>query len=170
MDVEKPSAAAKPDPTKGSAGITFGKIDFGEKTERKKGPTDVAGLLKLAENKQQKLAELKQKGQEEKAQSIAEKDKWNALMTQAQGGVVKDNIKLLKKSVKRQEKEKKKSSQEWKERIDKMHKEQDAKAKKRQENIQSRIDLKKQKKFGGVSKKKGSGQSSGKGKGKRPGF
>jgi hypothetical protein len=86
------------------------------------------------------------------------------LITQAQGGQVKDNIKLLKKTVKRQQVEKKKSSQEWKDRKDHLSKEQDVKAKKRQENIQSRIDLKKQKKFGGVSKK---GGKTGK---KKPGF
>jgi hypothetical protein len=30
-----------------STGIMFGKIDFGEKKEKKKGPTDAAALLKL---------------------------------------------------------------------------------------------------------------------------
>lgn len=76
---------------------------------------------------------------------------------------MKDNIKLLKKTVKRQLGEKKKAGAEWKERKDQVQKDQDIKYKKRSENIQSRIDLKKNKRTGGgVSKKKGTG--------KKPGF
>lgn len=89
----------------------------------------------------------------EKQDTYAQKDTWSKLNSQAAGKPVRDDIKLLKKTVKRQQTEKKKSSSEWTERKELKDKDQDIKAKKRKDNIQSRIDLKKKKKFGGVTKK-----------------
>lgn len=44
MDVQTPAALVK---SVAPAGIQFGKLDFGEKKEKKKGPTDAAAMLKL---------------------------------------------------------------------------------------------------------------------------
>ncbi|KAI8346553.1 60S ribosome biogenesis protein Rrp14-domain-containing protein [Mortierella sp. GBAus27b] len=56
---------------------------------------------------------------------------------------VKDDIKLLKKTVKRDEAYKKKSAKEWSERKTTIKKTKDQKQKKREENIKARIDAKK---------------------------
>ncbi|KAI8910208.1 surfeit locus protein 6-domain-containing protein [Gorgonomyces haynaldii] len=134
--------------------VVFGKLDFGEEDQKKK-KIDALGLLKKAQAKKEKLQELKETDAE-KAQAIIEKEKWSKVMKQATGEKLKDDIKLLKKTVKRKEQDKQKSSQEWKDREQAKQKEQQDRQKKRQENIQARIEQKKlgkQGKKGGVSKK-----------------
>ena len=73
------------------------------------------------------------------------------MLNQAQGIKTSKStdIKLLKKTVKRKEIVKEKNQQEWKERIKQTDYEIASKQKKRTENIQKRIDLKKSKNKGG---------------------
>lgn len=77
----------------------------------------------------------------------------------ATGEKIKDDKALLKKTIKRQEKIKTKSAQEWTKREEKVKYDEQSKIKKRTDNLQKRIDAKKDRKAG----KKGSKKA-------RPGF
>ncbi|TVY21965.1 Ribosomal RNA-processing protein 14 [Lachnellula arida] len=128
---------------------------------KKKGPQDVATALLANEKKRLRLAGL----DDEKRADIKEKDLWLNAKKRAHGERVRDDNSLLKKTLKRKEKAKKKSEGEWKERKEGVAKSQAMKQKKREENLKKRRDEK-------GSKGKGKGKSAGK-KSKpksRPGF
>lgn len=140
--------------------------------KKKQGPANKdikAHLLKL-EQKKRKLENL---SQEEQAKQ-KEKDKWQRVMSQAEGIKLKDDEKLLKKALKRKEKKKLKSELEWKERQQVVKDTVSARAKRREENLKARKDGKGQKrknlpklrKFTGVVNKNKNGQN----KKKRAGF
>ncbi|KIY03048.1 uncharacterized protein Z520_01514 [Fonsecaea multimorphosa CBS 102226] len=142
--------------------FTFGRIAFGDGTQfdpsstsaveehKKKGVRDTATELKLAEAKKARMAGL----DEEKRLDIEQKDMWLNAKRRAHGEHVRDNTSLLKKALKRQQGQKKKSEREWNERLEGVKKAQDAKQKKRVENLAKRKEEK----------------GSKKGKVKRPGF
>lgn len=148
-------------------GYSYGRIAFEDGTsldpntlsdvkERKhKGPQDAATALKAAEAKQARLAAL----DGTKRAGIAEKDMWLNARKRAHGEKVRDNQSLLKKALKRQEKQKSRSGTEWDNRIEGVRSAQEAKQKKRTENLQKRKDEK-------FAKKTGAGKK----KIKRPGF
>ncbi|KAJ3169766.1 surfeit locus protein [Irineochytrium annulatum] len=153
--------------------ISFGVLDFHDPSEepntfldaskRKRGPTDPAALLKKSENKKAKLEALKESNPE-KAATIEEKEKWGKLMKMAEGETVKDDTKLLKKTLKRKEKVKEKSGKEWESRRKDVQKSQVARQQKRTENLKARSESKK---GTGEKGKKGTKDAARK---KRPGF
>lgn len=127
---------------------------------KKRGPQDAKTALEASEKKRLRISGL----DEEKRADIEEKELWLAAKKRAHGEKVRDDSSLLKKTLKRKEKAKKKSESEWKERKDGVAKGQAMKQKKREENLQKRKDEK-----GGKGKKKAG--SKGKPKVKsRPGF
>jgi hypothetical protein len=127
---------------------------------KKKGPQDAATALLANEKKRQRLAGLDDK----KRADIEEKDLWLNAKKRAHGERVRDDNSLLKKTLKRKEKAKKRSEGEWKERKEGVAKSQAMKQKKREENLKKRRDEK-------GSKGKGKGKSGKKSKPKsRPGF
>ncbi|RUS34888.1 surfeit locus protein 6-domain-containing protein [Jimgerdemannia flammicorona] len=130
--------------------VRFSKVEMGEAVQKKKGPTDAKGQLKKAEAKMEKMEKLKAENKE-KAETLAEKETWKKALAMASGEKVRDDVKLLKKTVKREEKIKKRSEKAWTERKDTVQKQQAHKQKKRQDNIQARIEQKKDK--GGKGKK-----------------
>ncbi|KAF9434243.1 hypothetical protein BGZ76_008333 [Entomortierella beljakovae] len=160
----KPSASSIND--KGE--VRFSKFEFEGLQKKKKGPTDAQGQLKMVEAHKEKLAAL-QTSDPEKANALKEKDTWKKALQLASGEKVKDDVKLLKKTIKREEVQKKKSSKEWGERKSTISKTKDQKQKKREENIKSRIDAAKNKGKKGDKKgdKKGKGAPKG-GKGGKP--
>ncbi|KFY20034.1 hypothetical protein V491_04039, partial [Pseudogymnoascus sp. VKM F-3775] len=104
---------------------------------------------------------------EGKRADIEEKDVWLAAKRRAHGEKVRDDGSLLKKTLKRKEKAKKKSEKEWGERKEGIAKSQAIRQKKREENLQKRKDSK------GVKGKKGGKPGAKKGGAKpksRPGF
>ncbi|KAJ3174942.1 surfeit locus protein [Geranomyces variabilis] len=121
--------------------VSFGKLDFGvtEPSKKRKGPTDIAGQLKQAEAKKMKLEKLKETAPE-KAAHIEESATWNKLLKQAEGEKVKDDVKLLKKSVKRKDQAKAKSGTAWADRKASEKKAIDDRLKKREENIKARLE------------------------------
>ncbi|CEJ00640.1 hypothetical protein RMCBS344292_14692 [Rhizopus microsporus] len=135
------------DSIKTDADVFFGKLNVGKEQKKKKGPTDAKTQLKLVEAKKEKLEKLKQEDKS-KAEEMMEKEEWNKVLALATGEKVKDDPKLLKKTVKRQEKQKQKSAQEWKKRLEKQKKDQMHAIKKREENIKAKIEEKKNKKKG----------------------
>lgn len=128
-------------------------------SRKKKGKSDAKTALEAAQKKQARINAL----DEDKRKDIQEKELWLAAKKRAQGEKVFDDVGLLKKSLKRQQKQKDKSTQEWKERITNVEQGKAAKQKKREENLKKRREEKGQKK--GKKKVKKPGK-----KVKRPGF
>ncbi|RAL64740.1 hypothetical protein DID88_001771 [Monilinia fructigena] len=81
---------------------------------KKKGPQDVNSALAAAAKKQSRLESM----DAEKREDIEEKERWLIAKKRVNGEKVRDDSSLLKKTLKRKEKQKKKSEKEWTERID----------------------------------------------------
>ncbi|ODV81168.1 SURF6-domain-containing protein [Suhomyces tanzawaensis NRRL Y-17324] len=138
-----------------SQGVLFGNIVFNDgsrvtsdlsklrstvEKSKQKGPANndlKAHLLKL----EQKKRKLEQMSPEEK-KAFEEKEKWQRVMSQAEGVKLKDDEKLLRKAIKRKEKQKLKSEIEWKERKQIVKDTVAARAKRREENLKARRDNK----------------------------
>lgn len=108
-----------------------------------------------------------------RAEQMQRSDAWAKAIQKAQGIVIKDDPRLLKKSINRLEKAKTKRSERWKEREQSTKDDQMARQKKRQANIDAR--KKGGSKSAGGNKSAGGSKSFGKGgsggvKKKRPGF
>ncbi|KAL8674913.1 MAG: hypothetical protein Q9168_000717 [Polycauliona sp. 1 TL-2023] len=123
---------------------------------KRKGPQDPLTALKAAQNKEARIKSL----DEGKQENIAEKDMWLNARKRAQGGRVKDDTSLLKRTLKRKEKQKKKSEKEWGERLEGVKKAGEVKQRKREDNLAKRKEEKGKK----GSKKVKTGKK------KRPGF
>ncbi|CAN9157781.1 unnamed protein product [Alternaria alternata] len=128
-------------------------------SKKKKGKSDAKTALEAAQKKQARLNAF----DENKRKDIQEKDLWLAAKKRAQGEKVFDDVNLLKKSLKRQQKQKDKSKQEWKERLTNVDQGKAARQKKREENLKKRKEDKGQK---GKKKVKKPGKKVT----KRPGF
>ncbi|KAK3496414.1 surfeit locus protein 6-domain-containing protein [Neurospora crassa] len=136
---------------------------------KKKGPTDAKSKLAKLEAQKKRLEALP----EDKRKEVLEKETWLAARKRAEGEKVHDDEHLLKKAVKRKEKAKSKSANEWRERKEGVAKAQYDRSKKREENIKKKQDEKKARKMGIKVKSGKGGKGGGKGasKGKsRPGF
>ncbi|KAJ9667902.1 hypothetical protein H2201_002088 [Coniosporium apollinis] len=148
--------------------FSFGRVTFDDGMEmdasmsnvmdarRKKGPQDPKTALDAAKRKEARINSF----DEEKRKDIAEKDLWLNAKKRAHGERVRDDTSLLKKTLKRKEKQKEKSEKAWGERIEGVKKGQEIRQKKREENLKKRKEEK------GSKGKKGKGK---KPKG-RPGF
>ncbi|KAF9089702.1 surfeit locus protein [Mortierella sp. AD031] len=149
--------------------VRFSKFEFDGLQKKKRGPTDAQGQLKMVEAHNEKLAAL-QVADPEKATALKEKDTWRKALQLAQGEKVKDDVKLLKKTIKREETFKKKSAKEWGERKSTVTKGKDQKQKRREENLKARIDAAKNKgkKEKTGDKAKGKGGPKGGKKGGKP--
>lgn len=137
--------------------VVFSKFDFMERNKKAKHggkAREYKKLLAKAENRKKKLEELKGKDAG-KAREVQEKQAWKSALEKAEGMKVKDDPKLLKKSLKRQEKQKEKSKMQWKDRKEQQQKQIEEKQKMRQKHLKERAESKKKK---------------GKGKKHRPGF
>ncbi|KAK3684612.1 hypothetical protein LTR37_020112 [Vermiconidia calcicola] len=128
--------------------------------KRRKGPQDPKTALAAAQNKQSRLAGY----DEHKRADIAEKDRWLNASKRAHGERVRDDTSLLKKALKRKEKGKNKSEEQWKEREQAVVKGKEMKQKKRENNLAKRREEK-----GGKGGKKGKPSGGAKkGGGKKP--
>ncbi|CAO1602782.1 hypothetical protein XANCAGTX0491_006381 [Xanthoria calcicola] len=121
-----------------------------------KGPQDPLTALKAAQNKEARIKSL----DEGKQENIAEKDMWLNARKRAHGERVRDDTNLLKKTLKRKEKQKKKSEKEWGDRLEGVRKAGEVKQRKREDNLAKRKEEKGKK----GSKKVKTGKK------KRPGF
>jgi hypothetical protein len=128
-----------------------------QESKKRKGKSDAKTALDAAQKKQARINGL----DETKRKDIEEKDLWLAAKKRAQGEKVFDDVNLLKKTLKRQDKQKAKSKEEWKERLTNVQEGKEKKQKKREENLRKRREEKGQK--GKKVKKPGK-------KVKRPGF
>ncbi|WRT70496.1 uncharacterized protein IL334_007494 [Kwoniella shivajii] len=127
--------------------------------------------LKQLSNPAQALAHLEKHNAhlaslpEDRRKEIEERERWAKAEERASGVKIADSENVLKKAVKRKEKAKTKSSQQWSERKREIEKSATVAAKKRNDNIAKRVDDKRNKRLG--IKDKGTGAKKGKA---RPGF
>lgn len=156
--------------------FSFGRVAFADgqtltndlsslrETPKKKGPQDAATALAASEKKRLRISGL----DEEKQLDIEEKDLWLNAKKRAHGEKIRDDASLLKKTLKRKEKSKKRSEKEWSDRKDGVAKSQMMRQKKREENLRKRREEKGAK---GKGKSKGKpAESKGKKAKSRPGF
>ena len=148
LAVVKQEESSSEDEIEGS-GLTFNRvisggeeIDAGRgeiKTKKKvKGPSDPKTRLAQLDAKAERLAKM----DPEKAERAKENDRWHHALLAARGEKVKDNPALLKKTISRREREKKKSKREWDERIAKVERDREDRQRKREENLAKRREEK----------------------------
>ncbi|EPZ33051.1 Surfeit locus 6 domain-containing protein [Rozella allomycis CSF55] len=123
-------------------GPIFNKFDFGK--DKKKKNVDPLTALRRLEKEKEKLSSM----DPEQLAGVKEKQQWQKAMQKINGEKVKDDEALLKKAIKRKEKQKEKSSKLWKERKELVEKQIADRQKKRQDNIQKKINDRKDRKRG----------------------
>ena len=125
--------------------LEFGNVDVDEvptsRVNGKKRKETKKDLLSKALQREQDLADAGG-DQTKEGKRVAEKHAWEASLKRARGEKVLDDPKLLRKSVKREEKKKQKSIEKWSERTKTVQDQQNAKKKKRKENIKAKADEK----------------------------
>lgn len=121
-------------------------------------------LLKEAEKKQQRMAELKEQGGGKVPQYA-----WDASLARAMGDKVLDDPKLIKKSIKRREKEKLKSRAKWEKRNQSVLDANEKIMDRKRENLK-KVDMVRQAKKQGKSLKLLDLKPSNQAQQKRPGF
>jgi hypothetical protein len=142
----EPSKAASSPPINENGQVMFSKFDFGDSKKRKQQSDPLSTLRKL-EAKRQKIDTLQQTNPE-KAQSVVQKEEWKKAFEKIEGVKVKDDVSLLKKTIKKKEKQKEKSAKEWIERKKQVQESIEQKQIKRRNNIQKRKQENKQRKMG----------------------
>lgn len=145
--------------------VVFSKFDFAEDSSKrkKKGQgKDVKSLLKKAEKRKENLEKLEQEDRQ-KADELKSKIKWDKVFKHAEGQKVKDDPKLLLKTLKKKKKIKEASKRKWEERLNTQKKLQEDKQKLRKQHLKERKEMKGVK--GGKNKKQ-----SKKGRKHKPGF
>ena len=115
-------------------------------------PKDYKILVKKLQEKKEKMTKLKET-EPEKAFELETNEKWRTVLDKASGVKVKDDIDLLKKSIKRGEKKKEKARKEWSERKQKVEHSKQKAQEKRTKNIELRKDKKREKKVKRLKKK-----------------
>jgi len=142
--------------------VLFSKIDFGnelevELGEKKKAKVPKAKkikkLLSEVEQKEEKMKKLKESDPEEAAK-VEEEDAWAKAMDKSEGTKIKDDAKLLKKSIKRREVLKQRSRTKWAERTAKLNEKMEKRQEIRKRNIANRKSGTKVVKKGGKKGKK----------------
>jgi hypothetical protein len=116
--------------------MVFSKFEFGEPISKKKNP-DLRSTLKKVDAKKENLECLKQSDQA-KAEQLIKKEGWKKAIQLAEGLKVKDDPKLIRKSLKREEKRKEKSAKQWKERMDISDKDKQRRQNERLKHLQER--------------------------------
>ncbi|KAJ2882199.1 hypothetical protein H4R27_003602 [Coemansia aciculifera] len=125
--------------------IYFGKLTTGAIMKKKS--VHVKQQLAKVESKKREMDELR-KVDSAKADQLEERDRWGKALDLAKGEKVKDDPKLLRKTVRRDEQQKKKSSREWHDRKETVATKIKERAQKRETNIKVRVDAKKMKRQG----------------------
>lgn len=142
-------AVAKKPGVKTEKGVIFSKFEFKDDMvpkESKKNLDPQAALNKLKKNKE-KVKMWEEKGRSEKAAKIENNIAWDNAINKAQGEKVKDDVTLLKKSIKKQKQIKTSSKKKWSKRADDVKSKESTFVEKREGNLNKRIKEKKEKKM-----------------------
>jgi len=130
-------------------GVVFSKFDFKDDMmpkEVKKNLTPKAALDKIKKGKD-KIKLWEEKGKTEKAKNIENNIAWENALAKAQGEKVKDDVHLLKKSIKKQKQIKNSSKNKWEARAEGVKNKETAFVEKREGNMDKRKKEKKAKKM-----------------------
>ncbi len=92
-------------------------------------------------------------GKTERVQKLEEKAAWKTALDKAEGVKVKDDVGLLKKSIKKLEQKKKSSKKKWEDRKEQVENKKQARQQKRTDNIKTRKDNVKKTKLKKAAKK-----------------
>lgn len=139
--------------TKSSESLQFSKFESKTKSEidlessklfKKGKKKDLSKMLDEAKKKKKEKIVLQKSTDEKSVNSLQEKA-WKKALSMAKGEKQKDNPDLIVKSIKRKEQDKKKSHKEWNVRVGGQKTLQKRNQKKRQSNLEKRIQGKKQK-------------------------
>jgi len=137
--------------------MVYSKFDLGTKStlngtqnSKKKDPKST---LQSIQKQKDKMKRLEEKGETEIAKNMEESSAWTKALDKTEGVKVKDDVGLLKKSIKKMEQKKKSSSKKWVERKESEKKKMDARQQKRTENIKKRKTDKKAHKMKKMAKK-----------------
>ncbi|CAF3717519.1 unnamed protein product [Adineta steineri] len=148
--------ASKPQPSTVPTHITFGRFDFktddsvileSKKKKTKKFESKQKKLintLKKVESEQNEIERLKEENPEE-GKELLRAQKFKTALAKAKGEKVKDNVQLLRKSIKKQTQLRQRSAKKWKHNKSEEGKRQKEKQDKRNTNLQKRKDDKKAK-------------------------
>ncbi|XP_071493708.1 uncharacterized protein [Diadema antillarum] len=148
----------------GGEDVSFSHFDFAEnereavpKKRRKKvteprSNKDYGRLLKKAEYKEQKLKEMKEKDPDQ-AHQMETESKWQTVIDRAQGIKVKDDVELLKKSLKRKGKRKQQSSKQWEARTARLEEKMKEREARKRRNVKAKTDARKSKKVKRLQRK-----------------
>jgi len=137
-----------------TAALSFGTFDFsGGKPlptylmnkKKKKQKLSNEQLLKKVEEQKKLLEETKDTPE---GQKMAERQTWTSALKRASGEKVKDDVSLLKKTVKREHKMKERSAKKWSERNRLQKTEKEQRIEKRMENIRHHKEKKHERKMG----------------------
>lgn len=142
-------AVAKKPGVKTEKGVIFSKFEFKDDMvpkESKKNLDPQAALNKLKKNKE-KVKMWEEKGRSEKAAKIENNIAWDNAINKAQGEKVKDDVTLLKKSIKKQKQIKTSSKKKWSKRAEDVKSKESTFVEKREGNLNKRIKEKKEKKM-----------------------
>ncbi|XP_017084809.2 LOW QUALITY PROTEIN: surfeit locus protein 6 homolog [Drosophila eugracilis] len=137
------------------AKIVYSKVDFAANpgTKAKKSHQNPKEILKKLRDTKKHLTELREQGETDKAAEMQTDIAWRKAFDKVEGKKVKDDTKLLQKSIKKRRVEKKKSKTKWTERKQKVEYDKEKRQKKRQENLDKRSKDKKNRKLKTASKK-----------------
>jgi len=139
--------------TKGDSGedkqnVVFSKFDFVEPVKGTRAPRkniDPKQALEKIKRSKEKLKSMQAKGLDDKVEVVESKIAWGNAMDKAQGVKVKDDVELLKKTIRRKASEKRKGEKLWKSQADHVTSKKEAKQKKRTDNMKKRKTDKKDK-------------------------
>jgi len=139
------SSIAESDP-----GLIFGQIQFNDgarlgksgsafEQQRNLKKRNAIDQLKVLEHRRTKVGKL----DKDKQREIAENAKWSRAILQSEGAKVRDDEKLLRRTVKQQQNQKKRSEKEWKQRIYNVKKGISDREAKRNSNLRAHKEAKK---------------------------
>jgi len=127
--------------------VVYSKFDLGTKSTINNGSSaiitsnpkkDPKAALASIQKQKEKLKKMEDKGETEIAKNMKESSAWTKALDKTEGVKVKDDVGLLKKSIKKQEQKKKSSAKKWTERRGDEKKKKDEVQKKRTDNIKKR--------------------------------
>ena len=118
--------------------MVYSKFDFTYDKKANKKKIDPKAALTNIQKQKQKIKKIEAKGDTETVKEMQETSTWSKALDKTEGAKVKDDVELLKKSIKKQEQRKKSSAKKWTAKNADVNKRKEAKIQKREDNLKKR--------------------------------